>query len=304
MSTSNVNFKSTTGLKIAGTIYAPENAKGKLPAIVIAHPITSVKEQSPVNYAKPFAKAGYLALIYDATYQGESEGEPRQLEDPSARVQDIKDAVSYLLTLDNVDPERIGVLGICGSGGYAPNAVAGDLRVKAVATSAAVNFGDMIRNGYDHKLPREQFDAFLKVSKDAREAETKGEKVGLVPLIPMSKEDAEKCPPQSLLREAYDFYRTPRCCNPRAPNSIYPTSFDIASGYDAWCNVDRISPRPLLMVSGSKADTLLQSQEAIKLAKEPKELCVLDGITHVDLYDGEGAKQASAKIIEFFNKYL
>lgn len=243
-------------------------------------------------------------LIYDATYQGESEGQPRQLENPSARVEDIKDAVSYLLTLDNVDPERIGVLGICGSGGYAPNAVADDLRVKAVATSAAVNFGDMVRNGYDHKLPREQFEGSLKLSNDARTAVAKGEKVDLVPMIPMSKEDADKLPEYSLPREAYYFYRTPRANNPRAPNRIYPTSFDIASGYDAWSNIDRISPRPLLMVSGTKADTLLQSQEAIKLAKEPKELCVLDGFSHVGLYDGEGAKQASAKIIEFFNKHL
>lgn len=163
-----------------------------MPAVVIGHPIAGVKEQSPQTYAKNFAQAGYLTLIYDATYQGESEGEPRLLENPAARVEDFKDAVSYLLTLDNVDPERIGVLGICGSGGYATNAVAADLRVKAVATSVAVNFGDMVRNGYDHKLSLEQFEGSIKLANSARSAKAKGEKVDLAPLIPMTKEEAQK----------------------------------------------------------------------------------------------------------------
>lgn len=146
----NISFLSRS-FKLAAHLYLaiPKSPPRSGAAIIICHPRTSIKEQSPANYACVLSEAGFICLAYDAAYQAESEGEPRNLEDPAQHVEDIKAAVTYLISLKDVDSEKIGVLGICASGGYAPFAAQTDLRIEACATSAAVDVGTMARRGFD-----------------------------------------------------------------------------------------------------------------------------------------------------------
>ncbi len=248
-----------------------------------------------------------MVLVFDATYQGESEGEPRLLEDPIAHSENIKDAMSLLTTRDDVDPERIGALRICGSGTYVPFAAQTDRRIKAVATISAVNFGDMLREGADLAG---QDPAILAgqvaLSNQARTDAANGKTVEPLPLLPMSEEEAEQTPERSMMREAYDFYRTPRCMHPNAPSKIAVQSFDLLAQWDGWEFITDISPRPLLMIAGTAAETGVHSERAIERAAEPKELFWVEGASHVDLYgDREQFRPIVVdKLTEFFDHYL
>lgn len=289
--------------KIAALFYPPvsgaPNRAGA--AIVIAHPWTSIKEQSPANYARELTRAGFACLTYDAAYQGESEGEPRDLEDPYQRVEDIKSAVTYLHSRKDVDASKIGALGICASGGYVPFAAQTDLRIKAVATSAAVCAGTMARRGYDKESTTpEVLKSQLEAAAADRNSDVTGKKVPTVHLLPEKFEDAGSLPES--FRDLASYYRTPRAKHPRATNTTIPRSWDLMANFDAFAYNNMISPRPLLMITGTKAATKWYSEYAVEKAEEPKELVVIDGLTHADLYDNVDA--AASKCIEFFGKYL
>lgn len=297
------------GIKIAGLIYKPApNAPNRSgAAVIICHPWTSIKEQSPANYARVLASAGFLCLTYDAAYQGESGGSPRDLEDPAQRVEDIKSAVTHLATggaaaAAGVDAAgMIGVLGICASGGYAAHAAQADLRVRAVATAAAVCVGTMARRGLDKDTAGpETLRAQLEAAARDRESDVTGDKVDVVHLLPEKYEDAAGLPES--FRDLASYYRTPRACHPRATNTCLPRSWDMMANFDAFAYNDMISPRPLLMITGSKAATKWYSEDGVAKAKEPKELFVVDGLTHADLYDNVDV--SGAKLVEFFGKYL
>jgi fermentation-respiration switch protein FrsA (DUF1100 family) len=283
---SKVSFLSR-GIKIIGDLYQPPagapDRKGA--AVVVAHPWTSVKEQSSGLYARLLAEQGFIALAYDAAYQGESEGEPRYLEDPGQRVEDIKAAVTFLVGTDGVDGERISVLGICASGGYVCAAAQTDLRIKSVATVSAVCTGVMAREG----LPKgssnlEMLRAQLAAAAKERNDEAKGVKPTHIPMLPKTLEDAPANMPTAF-RDLMGYYRTSRGQHPRAPNLALPRSWDMMANYDSFHYNYLISPRPLLMIVGSKAESKNYSEDALKLAKDPKELFVIPDRTHADLYD-------------------
>lgn len=299
----NVSFLSRN-YKLAAHLYRPHSGapdRGGA-AVIICHPWTSIKEQSPANYARVLVQAGFICLAYDAAYQGESEGEPRDLEDPAQRVEDIKSAVTYLTTVKGVNAERIGVLGICASGGYAPFAAQTDLRIKACATAAAVCVGTMARRGYDKDSSNMSvLHAQLENAAKDRESDVKGEKVPMVHMLPEKIEDAPADMPESF-RDLANYYRTARGNHPRATNTCLPRSWDLMANLDAFTHNDMISPRPLLMITGTKAATKWYSEDGVAAAKEPKELVVLEGLTHADLYDK--VDEAGAKCVEFFGKYL
>ena len=291
-------------IKIAALLFhPPPNAPDRSgAAIIICHPWTSIKEQSPANYARVLTKAGFICLTYDAAYQGESEGEPRNLEDPAQRVEDIKSAVTYLIGRKHINHDKIGVLGICASGGYAPFATQTDLRIKACATSAAVCVGTMARRGYgkdssNMTVLKTQLEA---AAKD-RNSDVGGEKVPIIHMLPDKLEDAPTDFPESL-RDLASYYRTPRAYHPRATNTCIPRSWDLMANFDAFAYNDMISPRPLLMITGTKAATKWYSEDSVAKAKDPKELYVIEGLTHADLYDH--VDEAGKKLVEFFGKYL
>ena len=291
-------------LKLAAHLYdpAPDSTNRCGAAVVICHPWTSIKEQSPANYARVLSQAGFTCLAYDAAYQGESEGEPRFLEDPAQRVEDIKCAVTYLTSVENVDPGKLGVLGICASGGYAPYAAQTDLRIKACATSAAVCVGTMARRGFDKdssnvNVLKTQLEA---AAKD-RDSDITGAQVPAVHMLPERLEDAPADLPESF-RDLASYYRTSRANHPRAPNTCRPRSWDLMANFDSFARNDMISPRPLLMITGTKAATKWYSEEAIAKANEPKELFIIEGLTHADLYDH--VDKAGSKLVDFFGTSL
>lgn len=292
-------------LAVAGILFTPdERIDARLPAIVISHPGGGVKEQSPSVYAERLTREGFAALVFDAAYQGESEGEPRGLENPFQRAEDIKSAVTHLTTRDDIDPDRIGALGICASGGYVPYAAQTDHRVKAVATVSAGDMGSVIREGLGRAQDPAVLTALLDRAAAARTAEARGEAPETVAWIP---DDAEDMPATGTrqFRETYEFYRTPRGYHPRAVQGWVLRSADQLAQYDSYAMIRLIAPRPLLMIVGSEAETAYFSREAIERAAEPKELFVIDGATHIDLYDrDEHVTVAVAKLTDFFGKHL
>ncbi|MGW4350032.1 alpha/beta hydrolase [Streptomyces sp. NPDC004690] len=294
----NVAFPSA-GLSLAGILYTPDSHTGApLPAVVVSHPAGGVKEQTASIYAERLAREGYAALVFDAAYQGESEGTPRGLENPFQRAEDVRAAVTYLTTRDDIDPARIGALGICASGGYVPFAAQTDHRIKAVATVSGADVGDLFRRGLGRTQGPEVLQGLLDQAGALRTAEAKGEAPTMQNWVP---ESPEGMPEGSLYREGSEYYYTERGHHCRSNTGWVLRSIDQIAQYDSYAMVRLISPRPLLMIIGSEADTGYFSREAIEQADEPKELFVIDGATHVDLYDkDEYVTPALAKLTAFF----
>jgi fermentation-respiration switch protein FrsA (DUF1100 family) len=294
----NVTFDSA-GLKIGGHLYTPDDgAPGPRPAIVVGGPGSSVKEQSAGLYALRLAEQGFVTLAFDPAYQGESEGDPRGLEDPAHRVEDLKAAVSFLSTLEEADTDRIGVLGICASGGYGLTATATDHRIKAVATVSAVDIARQFRNGADGTQDPAVFQGMLDAAAAARAAEVRGEGVQTFPLFPATAEEARALGQHTF--EGFEYYCTPRGQHPRSVKALPWTSVDHMAFFDAFRFVSLIR-RPLLMNVGREAVTAWMSVEAFQDAPGPKELHWIEGASHVDLYDQEQyVAPIIAKLTEFY----
>lgn len=291
---------------LAGHLYLPENAPSgaALPAIVVVHPFGGVKEQTAGLYAKLLSEKGYVTLAFDARYQGASGGEPRYLEDPFARAEDIKSAVTFLTTRPEVDAGRIGALGICAAGGYTPYAAQSDRRIKAVATVSGADMGLLFREGLGGTAPPEVLDEMLKAAGEARNAEANGEPPRYQNIVPNSAAEITPETP-NLYAEGSDYYRTPRAQHPNAPNRFLVQSVDRIAQYSSYDLIHLISPRPLLMIAGTEADTLYFSELAISRASEPKELFLIEGATHIDMYDKpQYVGPAVEKMGGFFREYL
>jgi fermentation-respiration switch protein FrsA (DUF1100 family) len=299
----NVTFDSA-GLKLAGHLYIPdEPGPGARPAIVIAHPASGVKEQTSGLYSDRLTRAGFVTLTYDAAYQGESEGVPRGLEDPAHRVEDIKAAVSFLNTLDVVDPARIGALGICAAGGYTLTASVTDHRVKAVATVSGVDVGRFFREGPDGKQGPGVLQAMLDAAGAARTAEARGQGVGYFPIFPESEEKARAADQYTF--EGFEYYCTARGQHPRSAKRFTWSSVDRIASFDGFQFVSLLAPRPLLVVLGRRAATAANTMRSFENAKEPKALFWVDGASHVDLYDKEQfVPTVVSTLADFFNAHL
>jgi hypothetical protein len=304
MSRTRVSFGSA-GIEIAAHLYLPDTeASAPRPALVVGHPGTGVKEQTSGTYARLLAERGFVALAFDAAHQGESGGLPRGLEDPAQRVEDFKAAVSYLTTRDEVDSERIGLLGICASGGYSLAATGGDHRVKAVATVSTADPSRQFRLGADGTQDPAVFQTLLDAAAAARTAASRGEDPGVMTMFPETAEQAEALGGQHG-REGFEYYCTSRGTHERSAKFLAWESIDKLAFYDAFFAVPLIAPRPILQVIGEHAVTAWMAVEAHQRATGPKELHWIKGASHVDLYDKrEFIDPAVDKLADFFTGSL
>ncbi|NUP05325.1 MAG: alpha/beta hydrolase [Polyangiaceae bacterium] len=283
----NVTFKSDD-IPMAGHLYVPDDHKkgDRRAGVVVSHPFGGVKEQTAGKYAEALSERGFVVLTFDARYQGESGGAPRFLEDPFARAEDIKSAVTHLCTLASVDPNRVGALGICASGGYVPYAAQTDLRIKAIGTVSAADMGMLYREGLGGTSNERALHQMLEESAKARNDEAAGKPPRLDPIVPNSRaEITDKTP--DLYAEGYEYYRTPRAQHPHSPNLFLFRSVDRIAQFSSYDGIHMLGPRPLLMIAGNDADTRYFSELAVSKAMPPAELFIIDGATHIDLYDRE-----------------
>lgn len=297
----NSNNKSIT---MSAVINFPPGFEEKktYPAIVVSHRGGGVKEQTSGTYARKLAEHGFVTIAYDASYQGESTGEPRQLENPHIRTEDVSAVVDYLTALPYVDRDRIAGMGVCAGAGYTVNAAINDPRIKAVGTVSMVNIGQMFRNGFTGEIKSADAAPALLGGANARTAEANGGDINKMPLAPMRREDA----PNADLEEAWEYYHTPRAQYPTAPGWATARSLSQIIPYDAFTNAETFLTQPLLMVAGDSAGSKWMSDDLLKrAASKDKQLYVVKGSNHMKLYDiPQYVDEAVSVLAPFFTRRL
>lgn len=272
------------------------------PAVVVSHPGGGVKEQTAGLYARKLAEQGFVTIAYDASHQGESGGEPRQLENPHIRTEDVSAVIDYLTTLPYVDKERIGAMGICAGAGYTANAAINDPRIKAVGTVSAVNIGSMFRNGWENNVRDADAAPYVRAGADARTSDASGADIATIPLAPLKEEDA----PNEELRQAWEYYHTPRCEYPTAPGYATARSLTQIIPYDAYNKAEAFLTQPLQVVAGSIAGSKWMSDDLFaRAASTDKHFHVVEGSNHMDLYDRDQfVNEAAGVLAPFFQRIL
>ena len=315
-----VTFQNRYGFTLVGDLYVPKNAQGKLAAIAVSGPFGAVKEQSSGLYAQTLAERGFVTIAFDPSFTGESSGNPRNTASPDINTEDFSAAVDYLGSLDMVDRDKIGILGICGWGGFALNDAIQDTRVKAVATSTMYNMTRVMANGYEITMdPQGQYDRVAPQSADARykmkeqlnNARWESSKHGYTDLAPANNLDPEKdITPETpkFIAEYANFYRTSRGYHPRSVNSNPNGSWTNATPL-AFINMPIMEyakemRTPTLIVAGEKAHSRYFSEDAYKaIGSKDKELYIVPGANHTDLYDNT-QKIPFDKFEQFFKDHL
>ncbi|WP_184547343.1 alpha/beta hydrolase [Mucilaginibacter sp. FT3.2] len=314
-----VTFKNRYGITLSGDLYTPKNHGSKpLAALAISGPFGAVKEQSSGLYANQMAERGFVAMAFDPSYTGESGGEPRNVASPDINTEDFSAAVDYLGLQKIVDRNRIGVIGICGLSGMAITAATSDSRIKAIATASMYDMSRSISKGYRDSYTKEQRHKLIDYLSQQRwvDAENGTYATGLheIPfdqngnIIKSSILMPDSLPPNPnpVLADFFSYYKTKRGYHPRSINSTSawtattPVSF---FSFPLFANIDMISPRPILLIAGEKAHSRYYSEDAYKMASEPKEIVIVPGATHCDLYD-KLDMIPFGKLEIFFKEYL
>lgn len=303
---SKITFHNRYGITLAADLYEPKEIKKgeKLPAIAVSGPFGAVKEQSSGLYAQHMAERGFITIAFDPSFTGESGGEPRYVASPDINTEDFSAAVDYLSTKDNVDPNKIGIIGICGWGGMALNAAAMDTRIKATVTSTMYDMSRVSANGYFDKqnTPEDRYQLKKQLNAQRTEDYKKGTYAlagGVVDPLP---EDAP-----FFVKDYYDYYKTPRGYHKRSLNSN--NGWNKTSSL-SFINMPLLSysdeiKSAVLMIHGDKAHSYYFSKDAFaKLKGDNKELLTIPGAVHTDLYDDKAGVIPYDKMEAFFNKYL
>jgi len=272
------------GLKISANVYTPPNynPESSYPALVVAHPNGGVKEQVSGLYAQRIAEQGYITIAMDAAYQGASAGEPRNVDKPANRIEDIHGAADFITHYAGVDKDRLGLLGICGGGGYALAAMQSDKRFKALATVSLFNSGRVRRNGFmDSQLNSIQ--NRLEEASLARSQQATGGDVLYSGEMNLTKDQVSELPFE-LYRQGYDYYQNTHA-HPNSTSRYTTSSLLDLMRWDATNHIELLN-KPLLMIVGSKADTLYMTEDAFQKAigTQDKELFKIEGATHIETY--------------------
>ncbi len=293
------------GLDIVANVYTPANydPSRKYPAIVVAHPNGGIKEQVAGLYAQRLAEQGYITITMDAAYQGGSGGQPRSVDKPQFRIEDIHGAADFITRYAGVDAERLGLLGICGGGGYALSAAKADKRFKTIATLSMFNSGRVRRNGFaDSQLNTIQ-DRLKQVSQ-ARAQEMAGGEILYAGDANLTDEQIAKLPFE-MYRQGYEYYWKTHA----HPNSTFKYTMSSLLDLMRWDATDQIAliDQPLLMIAGSKADSLYMTEDAFPKAvgTKDKELFKIEGATHIETYwVPKYVDAALGKLTPFFARTL
>lgn len=298
-----VRFKNRFGITLAADLYKPKQAEGKLPAIAVSGPFGAVKEQSSGLYAQTMAERGFLAIAFDPSYTGESSGEPRYVASPDINTEDFSAAVDFLSIREDVDPERIGIIGICGWGGMALNAAAIDTRIKATVTVTMYDMSRVNANGYFDAMDA---DARYELRKKLNAQRTIDARNGSYALAGGVVDPLPEDAPQ-FVKDYYDYYKTKRGCHKRSLNSN--NGWNVTSSL-SFINTPLLTysdeiRSAVLMIHGEKAHSRYFSEDAFKKLKgDNKELLIIPGASHVDLYDNQAGVIPFDKIERFFYTYL
>lgn len=299
-----ISFLNRFQINVVGNLFLPPgyDISKKYAAIVVGHPFGGVKEQTSGLHAQKLAELGFITLAYDASFHGESGGFPRHMESPEVKVEDFSAAIDFLSNHSLVDKNRIGVLGICGSGGYSVAAASIDHRIRALATVSMYDMGRARREGINNAISYEQRMKILDEIGEQRTREFAGAQRKDIRALP-EKVDANT--PQFAI-EFLDYYDNPeRGKHPNSTAYYSYTSLAPMMNFFSFAQIETISPRPLLFIVGEKAVSAYFSEDAYKRASAPKELFVVPGAAHVDLYDRpEYMKHSLRKLDEFFKEYL
>lgn len=284
-----VTFKNQYKMNVAGNLFIPNNLNRntKNSAIIVGHPMGAVKEQSANLYAAKMAEQGFVTLSLDLSFWGESDGQTRQMVAPEIYAEDFSAAVDFLGTTSIVDRNRIGVIGICGSGSFVISAAKIDPRMKAIATVSMYDMGAASRNALNHSQTVEQRKKIIAEAAEQRYVEfTGGETIYTGGTVHELKDDTHP-----IQREFFDFYRTPRGeFTPKGSSPQLTTHPTLSSNakfmnFYPFNDIETISPRPMLFITGDRAHSREFSEDAYKRAGQPKELLIVPNAGHVDLYD-------------------
>lgn len=298
-----VEFKNRFGITLAADLYKPKGVEGPMPALAVSGPFGAVKEQSSGLYAQTMAERGFLTIAFDPSYTGESGGEPRYVASPDINTEDFSAAVDFLSLRPEVDPERIGIIGICGWGGMALNAAALDTRIKATVTVTMYDMSRVTANGYFDAMDADaRYELRRKLNAQRTEDARKGVAARAGGVVDPLPADA----PQ-FVKDYYDYYKTPRGYHKCSLNSNegWNTTSSLSflnTPLLAYSNEIRSA---VLMIHGEKAHSRYFSEDAFKkLTGDNKELMIIPGASHVDLYDNQAGVIPYDKIETFFRTYL
>ena len=302
-----VTFQNRFGVTLAADLYKPKNVSGKLPAIAVSGPFGAVKEQVSGRYAQELAERGFLTIAFDPSFTGESGGEVRNINSPDINTEDFQAAVDYLISRDDVDAAKAGICGICGWGGFALNAAAVDTRVKATVTVTMYDMSRVTAKGYNDSADSlEARRAMRKAMNDRRIKDFKAGHPAYQAVLPDPDELTADSP--QFLRDYVSFYKTPRGYHKRSPGSTSGWAITAALSLlntKLLAYADEIESA-VMIVHGEKAHSRYFSETAFKMLKgDNKELLIVPGAVHCDLYDGGGKNAIPFDRIEaFYKKYL
>lgn len=296
-----LRFKNRYGITLVGDLYQPKSATGKLSALAVCGPFGAVKEQASGLYAQTMAERGFVTLAFDPSFTGESGGEPRNVASPDINVEDISAAVDCLGLQPNVERRRIGVIGICGFGGFALSAAAVDKRIRAVVASTMYDMTRVMSRGYNDRMtPQERAQMLEQLSLQRWADAEKGSPAYQPPYNVLKGGEAQ------FLVDYANYYMTPRGFHPRSVNSGNAWTLTTALPFmnlPILTYIQEIAPRPILLIHGERAHSRYFSETAYAAAAQPKQLMIIPGANHVDLYDRMDKIPFDA-MADFFRQHL